>query len=92
MNFVKEIKKLFGVYDPFYEYWVDRKRIKVNPEWRKAKIGRDKWRRKLDFYLRTGEFESYIVIRRKDWMLVDGYSSLRIAEVLGIDKVPVHFI
>lgn len=92
MNFVKEIKKLFGVYDPFYEYWVDRKRIKVNPEWRKTKIGRDKWRRKLDFYLRTGEFERYIVIRRKDWMLVDGYSSLRIAEVLGIDKVPVHFI
>ena len=92
MNFVKEIKKLFGVYDPFYEYWVDRKRIKVNPEWRKTKIGRDKWRRKLDFYLRMGEFESYIVIRRKDWMLVDGYSSLRIAEVLGIDKVPVHFI
>lgn len=92
MSIVREIKRLFGVYDPFYEYWVDRKHIKVDPEWRKTRIGRDKWRRKFDFYLRTGVFESYIVVRCKDWMLVDGYSSLRIAEVMGIDKVPVHFI
>lgn len=92
MNINLRIKKMFGIYEPGHEYWVDRKNIKVNPEWRKTLIGREKWKRKRDFYFRHGKFESYIVLRRKDWMLVDGYSSFRLAEVYGIDRVPVYFI
>ena len=92
MSIIRKIKKLFGIYETGHEYWVDRKDIKVDPEWRKTLIGRKKWKRKRDFYFRHGKFESYIVLRRKDWMLVDGYSSFRLAEVYGIDRVPVYFI
>ena len=92
MGIIRGIKRIFGIYDLGCEYWVDRKNINVNPEWRKTRVGREKWRHKFDYYLNTGEFESRIIVRRNDWMLVDGYSSFRIAEVMGIDKVPVHFI
>lgn len=92
MSIVRGIKRLFGIYESGYEYWVNRKAIKVDPNWRKTRIGKEKWDKKMDYYSMTGEFESPIILERKSWTLVDGYSSLRIAEVFGIDKVPVRFI
>ena len=42
-------------------------------------------------WLRTGEFESDILID-KDINLIDGYSSMKIAHIKNIDKVPVYFV
>ena len=90
-SIIRFVKKLFGKYEVGYEYWVDLKDIKVNPEWRKIKIGQRKFGRKLSYWYKTGEFESKILLDR-DFNLVDGYSSVRIAEIKHIDKVPVYFI
>lgn len=89
---IRSIKQLFGIHEPGHEYWVYRKDIKVDPQWRKTLIGKNKWKRKKKYYYKTGELQSRIVLRRSDWQLVDGYSSLRIAEIMGIEKVPVWFV
>lgn len=88
---IRFIKELFGVYEIGYEYWVYTKDIKVNPKWRKTRIGKEKFNRKIKYWYCTGEFESRIILDR-DFNLLDGYSSVRIAEIKGIDKVPVYFI
>lgn len=90
-DIIRFIKRLFGKYETGYEYWIYTKEIKVNPEWRKTRIGKVKFKRKLRYWYRTGEFESKIVLD-KDFNLLDGYSSVRIAELKGIDKVPVYFV
>lgn len=88
---IRYIKSLFGKYEPGYEYWVHTKDIKVNPEWRKTKIGQRKFGRKLSYWYKTGEFESKILLDR-DFNLVDGYSSVRIAEIKNLSRIPVYFI
>ena len=45
----------------------------------------------MGYWLRTGKFESDILIDR-DFNLVDGYSSMKIAHLKGIEKVPVYFV
>lgn len=90
LNWIRWIKSLLHIYEPGYEYWVCTKDIKVNPEWRKTKIKHEKFIRKIKYYNRTGEFESKIILD-KDFNLVDGYSSVRIAEIKKKDKVPVWF-
>lgn len=89
---IKYIKGIFGKYEVGYEYWVNYKKIKINPVWRKTKVGRAKFKSKNQYYDRTGEFECKIILRRDNMQLVDGYSSFLIAEKRGIDKVPVYFV
>lgn len=88
---IRFIKKLFEKYETGYEYWICTKEIKVNPEWRKTRIGKAKFSRKMKYWYRTGEFESKIILD-KEFNLLDGYSSVCIAEIKGIDKVPVYFV
>ncbi len=88
---IRSIKRLLGIYETGYEYWINTKEIKVNPEWRKTMIGKVKFKKKLQYWYRTGEFESSIILDR-DFNLLDGYSSMRIAEIKEIDKVPVYFV
>ncbi len=90
-DILRFIKGLFGKYETGYEYWVYTKQIKVDPNWRKTRIGAIKFERKLKYWYRTGIFESKIILD-KDFNLIDGYSSLRIAEIKKIDKVPVYFM
>lgn len=85
------IKRLLGKYESGYEYWVNFKDIKVPLEYKRTKIGKEKWNHKMDYWLRTGEFESPIVLH-KNFILADGYSSAKIAYLKGIDKVPVYFV
>lgn len=89
---IRYIKMLFGKYENGHEYWVYRKDIRIDPEWRKTKVGHSKFKRKNQYYDRTGEFESKIILRGRDMQLMDGYSSFLIAERRGIDKVPVYFV
>ena len=88
---IRFIKRLFGKYEHGYEYWVNLRDIKVNPEWRRTKIGKEKFSRKMKYWYRTGEFESRIILDRK-FNLIDGYSSVRIAEIKGIDRIPAYFV
>lgn len=88
---IRFAKSLFGKYETDCEYWVDLKDIKV-PYWYKTtRIGLKKWNHKMGYWLRTGEFESKILLHR-DFTLADGYSSVKIAYLKGIDKVPVYFV
>lgn len=85
------IKKIFGKYEPNYEYWVRLSDIKIPPSYFKTKVGEEKWKHKLYYWRKTGEFESKILID-KNFNLVDGYSSCKIAYLNGITKVPVYFV
>lgn len=87
----RKIKSLFGVYEIGYEYWVKLSDIHVNPDWRKTKIGYKKWHRKLTYWRKLHLFESKVILD-KDFNLLDGYSTIRIAEVTGMKKVPVYFV
>ena len=85
------MKSFFCKYKPGYEYWVQTKDIKVPTYYKYTKVGTKKWNRKMGYWLRTGEFESKILINR-DFNLIDGYSSLKIAYLKNIEKVPVYFV
>ena len=88
---VRYIKSLFGKYEPGYEYWIYTKDIKVPRYYKLTKIGTKKWNHKMGYWLRTGKFESDILIDR-NFNLVDGFSSIKIAHIKNIDKVPVYFV
>ena len=87
---IKWFKQLFSNYATNHEYWVYTKDIKVNPNWRKTPIGAKKLARKIKYWHDTGEFESKVILD-KDFNLLDGYSTVYIAEQNGLDKLPVQF-
>lgn len=88
---IRFIKRLFGKYETDFEYWVRLDEIKVPNYFKSTRIGLEKWNHKMGYWLRTGEFESKILLHR-DFTLADGFSSVKIAYLKGIDKVPVYFI
>lgn len=88
---IRFIKKLFGIYESGYEYWVYTKDIKVSSRYKKTRVRTEKWNHKMSHWLKTGEFESPILLHR-NFVLADGYSSMKIAYLKGIDKVPVYFV
>ena len=53
-------------------------------------IGAKKLARKIKYWHDTGEFESKVILD-KDFNLLDGYSTVYIAEQNGLDKLPVQF-
>ena len=88
---IRYIKSLFGKYEPGYEYWIYTKEIKVPKSYKLTRIGIEKWNHKMGYWLRTGEFESPILLNR-DFELVDGYTSYIIAKTENTHKVPVYFV
>lgn len=88
---VRFIKRIFGVCEPECEYWVRTKDIKVPDRYKKSKMSEKKWKHKLNYYYKTGELESKILLD-KNFNLKDGFSSVKIAHLEGIDKVPVYFV
>lgn len=88
---IRFVKRLFGIYETNHEYWIHTRDIRVDPKWRETRIGQEKFKRKMIYWYRTGEFESDIILD-KNFNLIDGYSSVRIAEIKGIQKVPVYFV
>lgn len=87
---IRLLKKLFGIYETGYEYWVPTDQIIITPDFARTRIGTKKWIRKRNYYMRTGRFESQIVLT-KDFVLINGYSSYKLAKRYGEDKVPVVF-
>ncbi len=92
IRLIRFFKSLFGFYDTGIEYWVPIHSIRIDPEFRKHKVGQKKMQIKMEYYLVTGSFREEILIRQSDWLLVDGYTSFRIAEIEGMTKVPVKFV
>lgn len=90
-NILINLNRIMGLYKPGHEYWVNISRIHIPSDWRQTEIGANKWNRKLNYWRNTGNFESKIKLDR-NFNLIDGYSSIKIAEFTGIDKVPVWFI
>lgn len=80
-----------GKYETGYEYWVRLDDIIVPTRYKSSKIGKEKWIHKLDYWRKTGKFESPIILN-KDFVLIDGFSSMKIAYLNGINKVPVYFV
>lgn len=87
---IRFIKTLFGKYESGYKYWVNTRDITVPLEYKNTRVGKAKWKHKLYYWRKTGEFESKIILN-KDFVLVDGFSSAKIAYLNGIEKVPVYF-
>ncbi len=88
---IRFLKRIFSKYEIGYEYWIDINEIKIPRYLKSKKIGMIDWNRKIRYWLETGEFESYILLS-KDFTLVDGYSSYKIAKQSGMDIVPVYFV
>lgn len=88
---IRYIKSLLGKYEIGYEYLVRLSDIKIPSYYKKTKIGNAKWKRKLKYWRNTGQFESPILLHR-DFTLIDGYSSVKIAKIKHIDKLPVYFV
>ena len=88
---IRGIKQIFGIYDTGHEYWVRTDSIKVPNRYKRTKVGHDKWLHKTAYYFRTGNFESPILLHR-DFELIDGFSSMKIAHITGLEKVPVYFV
>ena len=65
--------------------------IEIPSAYKATKIRKGKWLHKLGYWKETGKFESQILIDR-DFKLVDGFSSCKIAYVNGVNYVPVYFI
>lgn len=59
-DIIRFIKRLFGNYEPGYEYWVYLKDIKIPGYYKRTRIGKNKWNCKMGYWLRTGAFESAI--------------------------------
>lgn len=92
-EFIRFVKRLVGIYEPGYEYWVKLSDIHITPQFRYSRIKSAKYKRKWQFYHRNGFCESKIVLN-KDFVLLDGLSSYRIYKAAeGTDcKVPVWFM
>lgn len=75
---------------PGKTYWIGVKKIKIHPDFLQSTIRKDKFARKKEHYLNTGEFESPIVLSSNNTLL-DGYSSYLIAKDFGLEKVPVMY-
>lgn len=89
---VRYIKRLFGIYETGYEYWVRLGDIHITPQFQSTRIGSLKYRKKWQFYHRNGYCESKIILD-KNFVLLDGYSSYKIYKVAeGLDvRVPAWF-
>ena len=90
-NLIKFIKRIFGVYETGYEYWVYLRDIKISLEFERTPPRFKKMCQKWSYYRNTGEFESPIILNR-DFVLIDGYTSYIIAKKSEMDKVPVYFV
>lgn len=88
---IRWIKRyVFKKYESGYEYWIKLDEIKLPKYMRGSRIGKEKYKRKWKYFRETGELESKIILD-KNFYLLDGYSSWKIAKRAGIDIVPVYF-
>lgn len=90
-DIIRIIKRLFGKYETNCEYWMNTKDIVIPEYYKRTPVGKYKWKHKLNYWRKTGEFESRIILN-KDFVLVDGFSSAKIAYLNKVDKVPVYFV
>ena len=87
------MKRLFKMlrkhYKTGYTYTVKLRDIIIQPGWNYIKTW--KMNEKMNYFEKTGHFSSTIVIDR-DFVLKDGFTSYRIAEIKGMKYVDVYFV
>lgn len=81
---------LFGKHDANFLYRVKLKDIKISERFIDHPPSKMKLNNKLDFYNKTGKFQSTIVLDN-DFRLVDGYTTYIICKMKNIDYVDVLF-
>ena len=72
------------------EYYVNIDDIVITAQFKESKPGFLKTKSKYNYYLKTGELPTSIILTR-DFVLVDGYISYLICQSYGLDKIPVIF-
>ena len=90
-SLIRFIKRIFGVYEAGYEYWVYLRDIKISPEFKRTPPRFKKMGQKWSYYRNTGEFESPIILNR-DFVRIDSSTSYIIAKKSEMDKVPVYLV
>lgn len=88
INYLKQI--ILGIHQPGIEYWVNIDEIKITQQFSMTPPRYKKMKRKWNYYKKTGEFQSQIILNQ-DFKLIDGYTSYCIAKKQGLNKVPVIF-
>lgn len=90
---IRFLKRVFGVYEKDYEYWIRLDQIHIQKKFKRNLINKDKYDKKWKFYREHGYCESKIILDQ-DFTLIDGYSSYKIYRAAeGKDaKVPVYFV
>ena len=88
-SFIRFIKRIFGVYETGYEYWVYLKDIKINPEteYRNPIFKIKHW----NHYEKYGKFD-YPIFLNRNFELVSGYESYLVAKFEKLNKVPVYVV
>lgn len=90
MKLIHLIKNKLGLYKPGFEYYIPLKDIIISKEFKKTYIKPLKWKHKIEYYKKHNKFESNIIIN-KNFILIDGYSSYKIAKYNDLKYVPVYF-
>lgn len=87
------MKRLFKLFRKYYKtgyaYTVKLSDIVIQDGWDYIKTW--KMNEKMTYFEKTGHFSSTIVID-KDFVLQDGFTSYRIAELKGMKYVEVYFV
>ena len=91
IKFFERIKSKLFEHKSNYVYWVNIKDIIIKDDFKETPPRNDKMEMKWKYYRINNEFESSILLN-KDFNLVDGYSSMKIAHLKNIEKVPVYFV
>ena len=73
------------------EYYVPVKDIIIQQSFLQTWIRPEKWKRKKQYYLDHGTFESQVVLD-KNFVLQDGYSTYKLAKEFKVKHVPVVFL
>jgi hypothetical protein len=87
---MKRLFKMFRKhYKTGYTYTVKLSDIIIQPGWNHIKTW--KMNEKMNYFEKTGRFASTIIIDR-EFVLRDGFTSYRIAEIKGMKYVNVYFV
>ena len=89
--FTRWLKYLFHIYEPGYEYWIPMSDILIPDAFTKARIENKKWKQKMEYYKKNDKLQDPIILT-KDFTLIDGYPSYKIAQCCLLEKVPVRFV
>ena len=70
--------------------YVNLDKITIKPDFLRTKIGEEKYKRKKQYFMLNGKYESTVYLN-EDNVLLDGYSTYLIAKEYNLGKIPVVY-